>query len=71
MLPRFPRVRSRDEQLNKFRGSFHSGIQEFDVLIIGGSATGAYVALHAAIRGLKVAVVRRDDFSSSTRQHPI
>ncbi|KAM5529396.1 Glycerol-3-phosphate dehydrogenase, mitochondrial 1 [Fusarium oxysporum f. sp. phaseoli] len=71
MLPRFPRVRSRDEQLNKLRGSSYSGIQEYDVLVIGGSATGAYAALHAATRGLKVAVVGRDDFSSSTRHHPI
>jgi glycerol-3-phosphate dehydrogenase len=69
MLPRFPRIRSRDEQLNKLRGS--PGIQEYDVLIIGDSATGAYVALYAATRGLKVAVVERDDFSSSTRQRPI
>ncbi|KAL5603923.1 hypothetical protein FOVSG1_006673 [Fusarium oxysporum f. sp. vasinfectum] len=51
--------------------SSHSGIQEYGVLIIGGGATGAYVALHAATRGLKVAVVGRDDFSSSTRQHLI
>ncbi|EXM13892.1 glycerol-3-phosphate dehydrogenase [Fusarium oxysporum f. sp. vasinfectum 25433] len=71
MLPRIPRIRSRDEQLNKFRGSSHSGILEYDVLIIGDSATGAYIALHAATRGLKVAVVERDDFSSSTSQHPI
>ncbi|KAJ4022818.1 hypothetical protein NW761_014371 [Fusarium oxysporum] len=71
MLPRFPRVRSRDEQLNKLGGSSHSGIQEYDVLIIGSSATGAYIALHAATRGLKVAVVGRNDFSSSTRKHPI
>ncbi|KAH7471495.1 hypothetical protein FOMA001_g13214 [Fusarium oxysporum f. sp. matthiolae] len=41
------------------------------MLIIGSSATGAYIALHAATRGLKVAVVGRNDFSSSTRQHPI
>ncbi|PNP60974.1 hypothetical protein FNYG_14299 [Fusarium nygamai] len=47
--------------------SSHSGIQEYDVLIIGGSATGTYVALHAATRGLKVAAVERDDLSSSTR----
>ncbi|RKK84930.1 hypothetical protein BFJ71_g14327 [Fusarium oxysporum] len=51
--------------------SSHSGIQEYDVLIIGSSATGAYIALHAATRGLKVAVVGRNDFSSSTGQHPI
>lgn len=38
----------------------------YDLLIIGGGATGAGVALDAATRGLKVAVVERDDFSSGT-----
>ena len=37
---------------------------EFDVLIVGGGATGAGVAVDAATRGLKVALVERDDFSS-------
>lgn len=36
----------------------------FDVLIIGGGATGAGCAVDAATRGLKVAMVERDDFSS-------
>lgn len=40
--------------------------QEFDVLIVGGGATGAGVAVDAATRGLKVALVERDDFSSGT-----
>ncbi|KAF9919003.1 mitochondrial glycerol-3-phosphate dehydrogenase [Linnemannia zychae] len=39
---------------------------EFDLLIIGGGATGAGCALDAATRGLKVAMVERDDFSSGT-----
>ncbi|CAO3568070.1 unnamed protein product [Mortierella alpina] len=38
----------------------------FDVLIIGGGATGAGCAVDAATRGLKVAMVERDDFSSGT-----
>lgn len=38
--------------------------EEFDLLIVGGGATGAGVALDAASRGLKVALVERDDFSS-------
>ena len=37
---------------------------EFDILIIGGGATGAGVAVDAVTRGLKVALVERDDFSS-------
>jgi glycerol-3-phosphate dehydrogenase len=37
-----------------------------DLLIVGAGATGAGVALDAASRGLKVACVERDDFSSGT-----
>jgi glycerol-3-phosphate dehydrogenase len=40
--------------------------EAFDLLVIGGGATGAGVALDAATRGLKVALVERDDFSSGT-----
>jgi len=42
------------------------GDEPYDLLIIGGGATGAGVALDAATRGLKVAMVERDDFSSGT-----
>jgi glycerol-3-phosphate dehydrogenase len=38
----------------------------FDVLVIGGGITGAGVALDAASRGLRVALVERDDFASGT-----
>ncbi|CAJ0920806.1 17017_t:CDS:10 [Entrophospora sp. SA101] len=38
----------------------------FDLLVIGGGAVGSGVALDAATRGLKVALVERDDFSSGT-----
>ncbi|KAK9480088.1 FAD dependent oxidoreductase-domain-containing protein [Lipomyces japonicus] len=51
---------SRYEQLDRLR------TEEFDVLIIGGGATGAGCALDAAARGLKVALVERDDFASGT-----
>jgi glycerol-3-phosphate dehydrogenase len=40
--------------------------EPYDLLIIGGGATGTGVALDAATRGLKVAMVDRDDFSSGT-----
>lgn len=40
--------------------------EEYDLLIIGGGATGAGIALDAVTRGLKVAMVERDDFSSGT-----
>src|SRR6476659_7128033 len=38
----------------------------FDVLVIGGGITGVGVALDAATRGLRVALVERDDFASGT-----
>lgn len=38
----------------------------FDVLVIGGGCVGAGVALDAALRGLRVALVEADDFSSGT-----
>jgi glycerol-3-phosphate dehydrogenase len=40
--------------------------QVYDVLIIGGGATGSGTALDAALRGLKVACVEQEDFSSGT-----
>jgi glycerol-3-phosphate dehydrogenase len=38
----------------------------FDLLVIGGGITGCGVARDAAMRGLKVALVERDDFASGT-----
>lgn len=40
--------------------------EQFDVLIIGGGATGAGAALDAANRGFKVALIERFDFASGT-----
>ena len=56
---------SRQQMLNALEKS-GTGSQEdeFDMLVIGGGATGAGVAVDAASRGLKVAMVERDDFSS-------
>ena len=39
---------------------------EFDLLIIGGGITGAGIALDAASRGMKVALVEKNDFASGT-----
>ena len=94
---RFPKVKSRDEQIEDLKRSgragqpkstteaaqkalLASGLEkheqtieqeakdedEYDLLVIGGGATGAGIALDAATRGLKVAIVERDDFSSGT-----
>jgi glycerol-3-phosphate dehydrogenase len=40
--------------------------EHFDVLVIGGGITGAGVALDAASRGLKTALVEKNDFASGT-----
>ena len=40
--------------------------EQFDVLVVGGGITGAGVALDAAARGLRVALVERADFASGT-----
>jgi glycerol-3-phosphate dehydrogenase len=40
--------------------------EEFDLLIIGGGITGAGIALDASARGLKTALVEKNDFASGT-----
>jgi len=40
--------------------------EEFDVLVVGGGITGAGVALDAASRGLRTALVEKGDFASGT-----
>jgi len=40
--------------------------EHFDVLVVGGGITGAGVALDAASRGLRTALVEKDDFASGT-----
>lgn len=92
--PKFPNIKSRDEQivdLKRSAGAIASAAQNiksgiggwiggsgtgarddkgeedpYDLLIIGGGATGTGIALDAVTRGLKVALVERDDFSSGT-----
>lgn len=52
---------SREEQVKNLRTQ-----EEYDVLIIGGGATGAGCALDAITRGLKTALIEGDDFASGT-----
>ena len=40
--------------------------QQFDLLVIGGGITGCGIALDAALRGMKVALVEQNDFASGT-----
>jgi glycerol-3-phosphate dehydrogenase len=53
-------VTFREQLLERLRS------ERFDVLVIGGGITGAGIALDAVSRGLKVALVERDDFASGT-----
>lgn len=43
--------------------------ETFDVLIVGGGATGCFTARDAALRGLSVALVEARDFASATSAH--
>ena len=52
--------RSRQASLTRFQR------ETFDVLIIGGGITGAGLALDAAARGLKAALVEKRDFAAGT-----
>src|SRR5579862_5128911 len=38
----------------------------FDLLVIGGGITGCGIALDAALRGMKVALIEKADFASGT-----
>ncbi len=42
------------------------GAEQFDVLVVGGGITGAGVALDAAARGFRTALVEASDFASGT-----
>ncbi|BGP20063.1 hypothetical protein JCM10213_003553 [Rhodosporidiobolus nylandii] len=61
-----PSAQSGAKGVDAGKGDAEKDNDEFDLLIVGGGATGAGVALDAASRGLKVAMVERDDFSSGT-----
>lgn len=50
----------REQYLNQL------GSETFDILVVGGGITGAGIALDAASRGLKVALVEKGDFACGT-----
>lgn len=54
-------IPSREAQLMTLQNT-----SEFDILVIGGGATGCGCALDAVTRGLKTALVERNDFASGT-----
>ena len=51
----------RSQMLEKLKSG-----DEYDMVVIGGGATGCGTALDAASRGLKVALIEREDFSAGT-----
>lgn len=51
---------SREEMIQKLKDNQ----EPYDLLVVGGGATGAGISVDAATRGLKVAMVERDDFAS-------
>ncbi|QSL64545.1 hypothetical protein MERGE_001846 [Pneumocystis wakefieldiae] len=62
----FSKILSREEQIERLKSHSRNDGSEYDLLVIGGGATGAGCALDAASRGLKVALVEKYDFSSGT-----
>ena len=52
--------------LDELRSSSSEAGAPFDVLVIGGGITGVGVALDAAHRGLRTALIERGDFASGT-----
>lgn len=64
--PSFPAIKSRLEQIEDLKRSSGGDNNEYDLLVIGGGATGSGIALDAVTRGLTVAIVQRDDFSAGT-----
>lgn len=58
------KVPSRAEQLRKLADG--SERNPFDVLVIGGGATGSGCALDSITRGLRTALVEREDFAAGT-----
>lgn len=57
----FKKLPSRLDMLQKLKAG-----EEYDLVIVGGGATGTGCAVDAASRGLKVALVERDDFAAGT-----
>lgn len=61
VIKRARKLPPRSEQIVSLQAN-----EEYDVLIIGGGATGAGCALDSCTRGLKTALVEANDFASGT-----
>ena len=60
LSPTTPVRLNREESIARFEQ------ETFDLVVVGGGITGSYVALDAALRGYRVALVEKDDFASGT-----
>jgi glycerol-3-phosphate dehydrogenase len=58
-------IPTREEQIQTL-SSTSKNDKEFDILVIGGGATGGGIALDAATRGLYTALIERGDFGNET-----
>ena len=56
----------RDFMIDRLRRSGRSGGSGFDILVVGGGATGVGIAVDAASRGHRVALLERSDFGKGT-----
>lgn len=54
------------EIFDRSRALAQMAVDPFDVCVVGGGITGAGAALDAASRGLRVALIERDDFAEGT-----
>ena len=63
---RFTSIRSAPLELSHADNLTAIATGDFDVLVVGGGISGAYTALDCATRGLRVALVEKDDFASGT-----
>jgi glycerol-3-phosphate dehydrogenase len=52
--------------MNRLKNLNQLETEDFDVCIIGGGATGVGCALDAALRGLKVILIEKNDFAAAT-----
>ena len=52
--------------MNRLKNLNRLETEDFDICIIGGGATGVGCALDAALRGLKVILIEKDDFGAAT-----
>ena len=64
-----PRAATNERASQRARSLLALANEQFDVLVVGGGATGVGIARDAVTRGLRVALVEAQDFASETSSH--